>query len=116
MKNFKKIAISNNLVLFIQLENERFSDIYQSIETELADSNYQGNILVDLLPSNGLKRRFAQLEFENKYLNLDSFSYVQPDLDITGICSNFYLENTQIIKNSSLTKPQKFLFLKGRLN
>lgn len=96
------------------LTSERLDDYYQQLEIELENLQAQGNILLDLIVSNGIKyNRFVSLYFDGRKLNLDSYKNITDVTStIENISNKFYSSHLNVIEDSVLTKPQKFLFKK----
>jgi len=110
-KNFKFVG-------FV-LTSEGLDSCYEDLEKSLNDLKLCSGttVLIDQLLSHGLKNeRFASLLFDGKKLLPSSYKYESNVKDtLVKFCSDFYLKRIELLDCSVLTKPQKFLFKKGKL-
>jgi len=88
----------------------------QTIEGELYRSGIQGEIVFDLLLSNGnTTDRFYSAFFDGEKLIEESIKKVlTPSSTIQKESLSFYHSKTKYLKNSVLNKAQRFLIKKNR--
>lgn len=89
----------------------------EELEACLMKEEYVGNILLDLLLSNGYDRdRFYEIFFDGKKLNFQTLLNVtKVSEELKQVSGEYYSRNPEILDNSVLTKPQRFLIKKKRL-
>nr|WP_172635717.1 type II toxin-antitoxin system RnlB family antitoxin [Desulfobacter postgatei] len=89
----------------------------EELEACLMKEEYVGNILLDLLLSNGYDRdRFYEIFFDGKKLNFQTLLNVtKVSEELKQVSGEYYSRNSEILDNSVLTKPQRFLIKKKRL-
>lgn len=112
--NITPIKSSKYKRIVFSLTTERLDNYIYELEEELKKEEIVGNILMDLIISNGIKhRRYALLYFDGNNINLDSFQIINKiEMPIEKVSNIFYSKYFELIENSVLTKPQKFLFRK----
>lgn len=112
--NITPIKSSKYQRIVFSLTTERLDNYIYELEEELKKEEIVGNILMDLIISNGVKhRRYALLYFDGNNINLDSFKIIDTiEMSIEKVSNIFYYKNIKLIENSVLTRPQKFLFRK----
>ncbi|WP_017756795.1 type II toxin-antitoxin system RnlB family antitoxin [Calidifontibacillus oryziterrae] len=92
------------------------SEIY-AISYELKSMNYKGEVIFDLVLSNGFSsNRFLKTNFDGEKLNIGEIKV------LTSLKSNildeiyvFFSENPQYVLASSLPEPQKYVLLNKNL-
>jgi hypothetical protein len=97
--------------------NATRSDCYlNEVKNELIEINYEGKVIFDLLLSNGMvKNRFSEIYFKNSDFDLNSVLVFKPSEEQLQSHNNFYRNYQSVVDQSFiLSKPQKFLFRKGR--
>lgn len=88
------------------------SQVY-AIALELKSIGYQGDVIFDLVLSNGLSsNRFLKTDFDGEQLNIGKIE-VLPKLksNILDELYVFFYEHPQYVKASSLPEPQKYVLL-----
>ncbi|WYP27182.1 type II toxin-antitoxin system RnlB family antitoxin [Alkalihalobacillus sp. FSL W8-0930] len=84
------------------------------VENELKKSYYKGEILFDLLLSNGFaQNRFLKAVFDGEKISLNTLE-ISPKLcgSILDEIYTYFYENPKFINQSSLSEPQKQIILK----
>lgn len=112
--NITPIKNSKYQCIVFSLTTERLDNYIYDLEKELEKLKVAGDILLDLIVSNGIKyRRYIVLYFDGKEINLRSYKNIDKiGLDIQEASNSFYNNHFDVIENSVLTRPQKFLFRK----
>lgn len=114
MKYYELKKINNHKYLALVLPNSYYSPI--SCRNEIAKElgNRAGYVLFDLLSINGRARnRFIEGYFDGDRFIFNSFKSVSNiSNEILRICYDYYIENKNLLYNSSLTNIEQFLFLK----
>lgn len=83
----------------------------------LSDKNYIGNVIIDLLLSNGNStNRFIELYFDGSKFDLSKVKTIKPTKELELRSIEFYSSNPQLLENSTLNKAQKYLVKRGMLN
>lgn len=84
------------------------------IESSLKENNYS-KVLFDLLLSNGNStNRFIEATFDGR--KLENFQTCENvDIEIKRESGRYYQDNNNLLKNSVLSRPQKFLVSKGKI-
>lgn len=108
-KMYKIIYVETNSVIVINLTYYTISYFLPELEKELGNNSFQGNILFDLLLSNGLcsRNRFLATKFFNRKIddsNIQIKNEVEP-LYLKKI-SNFYKKNIAIIESGILQESE----------
>ena len=88
------------------------SQVY-AIALELKSIGYQGDVIFDLVLSNGFSsNRFLKTDFDGEQLNIGKIE-VLPKLksNILDELYVFFYEHPQYVKASSLPEPQKYVLL-----
>lgn len=114
MKYYKLKKLNNSKYLALVLSNSLYSPLSYRNEIAKEIRNIKGYVLFDLLPINGrAKNRFIEGYFDGNSFIFDSFKSVSniPE-EILRICYDYYIENRNVLHNSSLTNIEKFLFIK----
>lgn len=88
------------------------SEVY-SIGSELKSTGYIGEILFDLVLSNGFSsNRFLKTNFDGEQLNIGKVEVVSKlEGNILDEVYVFFYQNPQYVKASSLPEPQKYVLL-----
>lgn len=114
-KMFEIIYIEKHSIIVINKTYYTISYFLNELEIELEKNNFQGNILFDLLLSNGLysKNRFLTTTFLNHKID-DNNIQIKENLESNYLkkISNFYKENLNIIESGILQKTEIDLFKK----
>jgi hypothetical protein len=110
----EETSISNYRFISLSVDYSRIDEYLDDVANKLRNFHYKGKILFDLVMSNGLSGdRFYEAYFDGGKFDLSSFNK-KTDIpsSILDISNNFYIANLDVLDNSVLTKPQKFLFKK----
>ena len=88
-----------------------------NIEDNLKSKKYSGNIIFDLLLTNGNScNRFIEAFFDGEKFDRRSFSVATKlSYEINRVSSEFYFNNLFVVENSRLSNPIKFLIKKKKL-
>lgn len=118
-KRFKLAHIDNPAYQCVSLSlcSEGIDYLYEDLENELKRINSKGRVLFDLLLSNGYKSdRFVSLYFDGAQFDFSTYE-VEKNIEsrIEDYCSKYFIEHSGLLENSALTKPQRFLFKKGKV-
>ncbi|MFC0876039.1 type II toxin-antitoxin system RnlB family antitoxin [Saccharicrinis sp. FJH2] len=97
-----------------------FSTSYLSLENYLYDlatilhkRKYKGNVIIDLLLSNGkAKNRYIQIYFDGANFKIDLAKILRPNKELKEKSLNFYANNSEFLYNSVLNKSQVYLIKK----
>ncbi len=118
-KKFEIKELNSKTHPYIVLSTHHVNPIewVDELERELSKKKYSGRILLDLLLSNGYNEdRFFEIYFDGTKLNLDTLSNLESVSDEVRLFSvEYYSQHTDMIKNSVLTKPQRYLVKKKRI-
>jgi hypothetical protein len=89
---------------------------FHELEFELRGVNSSGRVLIDLLLSHGARsERFISMYFDGHSLDQNSYQIENfVDSTVENYCSNYFKKNSDLLEGSVLTKPQRFLFKKGK--
>lgn len=90
-------------------------DYLDELSDILQEDSYIGNVLFDLLVTNGPKDRFYKAFFDGKAFDLKSFRKSEVIADIEALSNDFFKTNYKIIENSPLNDFYKYLIKKGSL-
>lgn len=103
----------NNIWIFAT-DISRIHDYINDLEFELKQNDIVGDILFDLLLSNGLSNSFFCAYFDGDKFNISSFKNIK-EIDFETLCfiNKYHSNNLELIDKSALTKTQKFLFRKN---
>lgn len=83
-----------------------------ALAIEFQRRNLRGNVLFDLLVTNGPKsQRFFAVNFDGS--RFDSFEPVQPELEIKKASSQFYSNHLSEFDTSLLTPAMRFALSRG---
>lgn len=109
MNNQVKIVDKKNKVIVLALNNNRFNDICLEVQKKLAKKSFYGEVIFDLLISNGLSHnRFVSLKFDNdKFIYSTVKELKQVDDDVLDYTNNFYKKHKEYIHNSILPRTEK---------
>ena len=94
-----------------------FSNSYLGLENYLSDLSihfrkigYKGNIIIDLLLSNGKsKNRYLQIFFDGENFDLNQVNAIKPNKGLEEISLNYYANNPELLEDSILNKSQAYL-------
>lgn len=104
-KMFRYVTFSAD----ISRPDEYLSDV----ERALRAAKYEGNVLFDLLLSNGTSgHRFYKAHFDGRVFQVETFTETRTqDLEdkVVNKCRDFYAEHTELLEHSVLTRAQRFL-------
>ena len=91
------------------------TDFISNIEKDLLKEKYKGNVIFDLLLSNGNNyNRYLNAKFDGKKFDGNSYTLIdEPKNEIRQKSLDFYKKNISILENSILSKPIKFMIKKG---
>lgn len=119
IKQYEIKRTRSNTYSYIVLSTSYINPIesVDELENNLIKEKYVGNVLVDLLLSNGYDEdRFFEIYFDGKKLNFHTLSNVtNVSEDIRKVSVNYYSKNYELMNNSVLTKPQRFLIKNKRI-
>ncbi|MCW4359529.1 type II toxin-antitoxin system RnlB family antitoxin [Bacillus altitudinis] len=92
------------------------SQVY-AIAHELKSNGYKGEVIFDLLLSNGFSsNRFLKTDFDGEQLNIGKIEVLSKlKNDILDQLYVFFYEHPQYVKASSLPEPQKYVLLNRAL-
>lgn len=109
----------------IEHNDDAFSRVIQSnsnlgldyilfaVEDYLERELFEGQVLFDLLLTNGVNDRFYIASFgKGRFFYHTIEAYKLNNKKTLKKIDNYYLENLELIESSNLSKPQKFLFKK----
>jgi hypothetical protein len=122
----KKVLDMERYYELLTLENSPYSLMILSIsyisptkhldylEKDLAAQGFRGKVIFDFLLANGNNfNRFAEAYFNGSKFDLMSFSVVKPKTQIRQSSLNFYRKHPELLDQSVLSKPTKFLIRKN---
>ena len=114
MKNFEIIIEQSKCIILSTSYINPLSDL-NLIENELKQKNYKGEVIFDLLLTNGKsENRFLEAKY-NYGFDQSSFIILENTYPwLLKLSKNFYESNLNLIDNSILTTLQKFLLIKGK--
>lgn len=113
-----EILMEQGIPIILSKSSARIHDYLIEIQNILKKHNFKGQCIFDLLLSNGMDKnnRFFEARFNGIDFDLTSFKNIKEiNTYVEKISNSFYANNFDLIDNSILTKPQKFL-LKKRLS
>ena len=113
MDTFKIIGKKKEYALVIGTSYESPLSALPSIEEELRSMNYNGNVVFDLLLSNGkASNRFVRLNFDRNSFDHNSFQVVyQVGNDLQEISRSFFRKNKELLNRGVLTDQERFSIL-----
>ncbi|SCX84190.1 Antitoxin to toxin RNase LS or RnlA [Paenibacillus polysaccharolyticus] len=119
MKNYELIAFQSDqrkLVLSTSYASPLSSVLF--ISSELAKENYRGEVLFDLLLSNGFNpNRFLSMQFDgNKLLPQTTKTINEVPVNLLSEIYNFYFEHVEYVEQSNLPDTQKYLLKNNKIN
>ena len=90
-------------------------DCISKIEKEFDKKSYKGNVIFDLLLSNGNNfNRYLKAYFDGNRFKPDSYSIIsEPKIELKKKSTEFYKKNINFLENSIISKPNKFMIKKG---
>jgi hypothetical protein len=104
-------------VACFSLDSARPDDYIESLERELKKIRFKGNVLLDLLASNGdTRRRFMRASFDGKKMDWLSAKIVSRESLAPAtlqFCQRFYCEHASELQNSVLSKAAKYRISSG---
>jgi len=91
------------------------TDYISTIEQDLIQKSYLGNVVFDLLLTNGNNfNRYLKAYFDGDRFNRDSYKIIDdPQHQLKKRSVDFYQKNITFLENSILSKPIKFMIKKG---
>ena len=90
------------------------TEYIQNIEKVLRELNYIGSVYFDLLLSNGNNfNRYMKVNFDGKKFKNNFEIVSNPQLELKKESLKFYQNNFELLENSILSKPIKFMIKKG---
>ena len=119
MNNYKIEEVNDFKYKLIIFSTDYISPIENltNIEDNLKSKKYSGNIIFDLLLTNGNScNRFIEAFFDGEKFDRRSFSVATKlSYEINRVSSEFYYNNLFVVENSRLSNPIKFLIKKKKL-
>lgn len=102
----------NHTLVCFSIDRARPDSYMSSLEKELKKAKYEGDVLLDLLATNGEgTRRFMRLNFDGNQLHWLK-AKIAPlgtiDSDTVAFCQSFYAKRPAILKNSVLSPAAQF--------
>lgn len=100
-------------IIVFSKDSSTISDYISDVADKLSERHYRGNVLFDLLLSNGLDDRYYVLNF-----NGNSFDYntlrklATTSCQLFNISNRYYKEHIKLLRSSILSKYQKNEFVK----
>jgi len=106
---------SQKLVLVYSTNYCRMDSYIQDLEFDLMKKEFTGNVIVDLLMSNGnSSNRYVKIPFNGEKFTVRSTSVLNDVPNkIKKLSFDFYSSHPEILDNGILNKAQKFLIRKG---
>tara|TARA_R110002126_G_scaffold7125_1_gene35445 strand:- start:1422 stop:1784 length:363 start_codon:yes stop_codon:yes gene_type:complete len=94
-----------------------FSTSYLSLENYIGDlaryfrkSSYKGNVIIDLLLSNGKSgNRYVQIYFDGKNFDISIAKSIKASKELKEKSLCYYSANPELLKDSVLNKSQAYL-------
>ena len=114
-KNLYEIDIVESLefpLIVYSRDVNTMSDYIFEVGEKLQKKKYIGNVLFDLLLSNGLSDRYYSLIFNGASFEFSSLKKVEVSHELYCVSNLFYRNNVHLLKTSVLTKVQLSLFVK----
>lgn len=113
MDIFKIIGKNKEYALVIGTSYESPLSALPSIEEELRSINYTGDVVFDLLLSNGkASNRFVRLNFNKDSFDHNSFQVVcKVGSDLQEISKSFFRQNKELLTRGVLTDQERFSIL-----
>ncbi len=113
MDTFKIIGKKKEYALVIGTSYESPLSALPRIEEELRSMNYNGNVVFDLLLSNGkASNRFVRLNFNRNSFDHNSFQVVyKVGNDLQEISRSFFRKNKELLNRGVLTDQERFSIL-----
>lgn len=113
--HIEKIKLDKYKIMILSTDSLRIHDYLIDVVKELKKIYFKGDVLFDLLLSNGpsLGGRFYSAFFDGKNFDISSFKnikIVNTEVEKTSNC--FYETHLNLIDDSILTKQQKFILKK----
>lgn len=110
------LSTTNNKIIVYSTNYYRMEEYMAEVESILKEMNYEGNVIFDLLLSNGYAfNRFIEMYFNGEKFNIKSTKIYEANLDMLTESLEFYSENMEYVKNSNLTPIDKFMIKKKNL-
>lgn len=104
---FKIIKVDKYTVVLIN-NNSRITEVLNDVETTIKKKKYFGNVIFDLLLSNGLNNRFFEIPFENEKFAINKIKKIdQPNNKLLNKANKYYRENVNFINDSIITRIEK---------
>lgn len=111
----EKIKLEKYNIMILSTDSLRIHDYLLDVVKELKKICFKGDVLFDLLLSNGpsLAGRFFSAFFDGKKFDISSFKNIKiVDAEVEKTSNCFYATHLNLIEDSILTKPQKFILKK----
>lgn len=101
-------------MIFSTSENNPTDNI-SIIEKDLMKKKYSGNVFFDLLLTNGNNfNRYLKAYFDGNSFEMDSYTIIlEPKKELKKKSLDFYQKNINILDNSIISNPIKFMIKKG---
>lgn len=116
--HIEKIKLEKFDIMILSKDSLRIHDYLFDVVEELKKICFKGDVLFDLLLSNGpsLDGRFFSAFFDGENFDISGFKNIQIvegfDSELEKISNCFYATHLNLIEDSILTKTQKFLLKK----
>lgn len=111
----QKVNLEQYNIMILSANSLRVDDYLFDVVKELKKIRFKGSVLFDLLLSNGpsLADRFFSAFFDGKKFDISTFKNIKEiEIEAEKTSNSFYSTHLDLIDNSILTKPQKFLLKK----
>ncbi len=104
---FKIIKVDRYAVVLLS-SGCRITDVLNDVEINIKKKRHFGNVIFDLLLSNGIGNRFFEIPFTNDKLELNKIKKVeQPESKVLLKANNYFLENKSFLDTAILTRLEK---------
>lgn len=117
MKDYQVKKYNNFDCIVFSVSEYNPTDFLSSIEHDLIENNYIGDVIFDLLLANGNNyNRYLKAKFDGKVFKSDSYTLIEdPKYELKKRSLDFYRDNINFLENSIISKPLKFMIKKGLL-
>lgn len=111
----KKLNDDNIPYLVLSTNYLTPGEYLEELSEVLQRDSYVGQVLFDLLVTNGPKDRYYKAFFNGTNFELESFKKSDVKEFVIEIANNFFKENYSLIENSTMNDFYKYLIKKGKL-